>query len=946
MSRGTPLNLLAHLWDLSTGAIAVVNLDRTDLTTHMVSHLTGVPCVATSSQITAWAIHKEKDNPGSIKLGVAFGCAFANGVIAGFGGATYAGPLQTYLVELSRDGGGTFCAACWLEDCTITLGGTSQGILIEAESTFAGYGRTYVDHVTFDGSALSAVLGGTAGTIPLPPLPGNVTYASSTGTTVHGHYYPVALAGLLGLDQSVPLRPDQRSIANLPHMQYRFTATVNTTAIYPTTPVNVDIWDDTVANALITVLRAVAGKYDPRDTVPLGSRGHYHVDMVGRQAKAGAVGTVPKLALVANPGTGVYEVDQTTTAVFDATKLAIHPGNEQLRAQAQFLGDASNHGLPDNYRLTGLEILFPTAPNAAWYRNLLFVAVSTGSESGGVYYYVHDGLFRPCSQTMDVACMALDGSAPQTLYVGGTYGVFSWAPVPVQLNTPQPKPSPGVSAPGAWAQLGALSSAVTVLCIPGKDGDGNTVVWALAALGTSGTGIFQYPANAGEDNSDLGYGGWSLLAQGGNITAMAGGIGNLYYVDGSDPTTVYYQAAGQAAVRLDEGQFAGAGITGLDYLPGMVGIVVRTTAGSAGLYFIALGDHTAIDLNADGSLSDAYGNVLVNAVRETSAGSLNGSQVALLAGTDTGIFWTGVAPGVGNLGWQQATAQSGIGDLNVTLLAAGATQAILDRSFERVYAGNDTALWISNTGALWFFDALNAALDIGPFWMALASRNGLANFVDNNFDLLFASGTNLTLAKTNAGRGVSTQYITIAATDLACPPQNFVWARKLTARNDFNYRLVKVDSPAPYFAMEIQELAEITANDAVSVMQASEQLALAHLRYLMEAAQAPMTLDLSGMAYNVQDAALATLDTGDQIALTCQYSPAGADGTITPVCNWSSAPFYVLVYDEILDAGLMKVTMSVGSIMALVDDVLTTLREIVAGTSWGLSRDKRYRRIR
>ena len=183
------------------------------------------------------------------------------------------------------------------------------------------------------------------------------------------------------------------------------------------------------------------------------------------------------------------------------------------------------------------------------------------------------------------------------------------------------------------------------ICVPAAN-----TIWALVDEGSGKTNIFQFPAIGTEDNSDLGFGGWSRLKDSGTITAMSGGFGNLYYVESADPTTLLYQAPGVPVVPIAIP--GGAGIIGLDLLPG-TGVVVRTTAGSAGLYVVIISFGTTTTLKnlnpagtAAGGLADEYGYLQVNKIAVSGAGSLNGTTgVTLLAGTDKGGYFTTGVPG-------------------------------------------------------------------------------------------------------------------------------------------------------------------------------------------------------------------------------------------------------------------------------------------------------------
>lgn len=931
----TPLNLQAQIWDIEAGAILQISVQRADPVTHVLGAPVSVPALATSSMITAWAIGKKKSSPGTLKLGVAYGNAFANAVIQGFGGPTYTGPIKKYRVELSRNGFATPpCTWCWLESCSLHLGGADRGILIDSEDGFSGFSRTAIDHMTFDGAPLYSVLSGDPTQpgfqIPVTTDPTN----PSGGTTIKGKYYPAAFSGLRGLDKSISLAPSDRNPANLLRFGWSFNAANNPTtpAGFQNTAINADIWDDLVANALLAVLRAAAGKYDPTDRAPIGARAAYHVDIANLAAYCGYVGGAPVMSLVDTLAAGTYELT-SSQALFDPSKLVITPGTESMRAQAQFEGGASNHGLPDGSTITGLECIFPWQPGLTGnegYLNLMVCSCKTGNDDGGVFFNLHDGVLRPLSQAFDVQCLAYDGTA-RALVAGTEHGAFTW--------TQDPR---GLTKLPTWAKLGKLSATILQLCIPRAN-----TIWALADEGNGKVSIFEYPAIGGEDNTSLGFGGWSRIKQGGTIIAMAGGYGNLYYVESTDPTTLLLQQPDEPAQSVPIPQ--GAGVIGIDYLPTLVGVVARTTAGSAGLYAFNLGSLSPINLNPGGSnpkaggLADAFGYLIVNRVQQSGAPSLNGSLCVLLAATDKGVYFASQKPGTTGFRWRPATAQSGVGDRNVTLVSASPTQTVCGHTFERGYAASGTQLWVSNSGFLWLFDLLQAGLDKGAFWTALAGLCGQP-IPGNDVGAIVSVGVDPDLASQNGAVGRT--MLTLPANSPFNLKKNFVRARRLTARNDFTYRTVQVDSAAPYNAIEIQALAEITADDSRGAITAAEQLDLAEWRFLSGASRNPLTVPLEGMTYRTQEALLPALTTGDMVDVSANQYQIGPDGTYTQIVDWQQQAFYVLTYDEVKDGSVMKVSLQVGTIMALLDDAINLLKEIVSGTSYGLSRDKRYRKIR
>lgn len=920
----TPLDLYADLWDLKTGATAVIDVLRTNLTTHTTGTVTNVPCTASNALITQWAISRKYSSAGNIKLGVMFGCAFANGVIRACGGVDYSGPPLPYLLRLWRNGGaGAPIAVAWLKGITITLAGANRGILIDTPDITEQFDFTIQGHITYNGAPLSAVLDGSPGFIPITTDPSN----PNGGTTMPGTKYPQAFSGLSGLDHVIGLAPSLQSSANQQLMTFSFLAAADTPN-FPNTAINADIWDDTTSNGLQTVLRAAAGKFDPNDPQPLGSRVNYHVDLTNNILYCGLVGRIPAIDLQSALGSGTYELNEATQALFNLAQTTISPGVDAMRARVRFGGGPSNHGLPDGWTNTGLETIFPDASPDAAYLRMLVVAGSTGADGGGVYGYLHDGLLRRLSQAFDATCLAYDGTA-KTLYAGTPYGVLMRKPQISDLtNTP------------TWTPVGGLAAKVLALCIPATN-----IIWALVDEGNGSTSVFQFPAVVGDsDNTDLGFGGWSRIKQGGTITAMAGGIGNLYYVDSSDPTTLLLQTPGQEAQKIPIPN--GAGITGLDYLPTFTGIVVRTTGGSANLYAVLLGQTSLINLNPGGTnpkaggLADQYGYLQVNRVQQSGdTASLNGSPVVLLAVTDAGGFYAAQKPGGAPLVWKRMSALSGASDQSMDFIACSPTQTVLGRSLERVYMASANSLWISNSGSVWAFELLAANLDTGPAWSRLAA--GPSGIVPNNVGAICSPDSDFGLVQQNGALGLA---VNVAQANQL--PKNVARTRTLSPRNDYEYSMVVCDSPAPYFALEIQTLSEITADDSRGVITAAEELDLAEWRFLAENSVNPLTVQFPNLSYWTQESALPQMLTGSLFTASANSGEYGPDGTFTQVVDWQARGFYLLTYDEVKDGSVMKVTLSGGNIMVLLSDALQFLQEIVGGTSLGLARDKRYKRVK
>lgn len=936
----TPLSLAARLLDLDTydagtDAPAQVTLQRSNLgdkqnppVAIVVSTVT-VDAVATHRHIFAWSVGHAKDMAGTLTLGVRFGCALANAIIDAMGGTTYTGTYKRYLLQMSRDGGASWCTSCWLEGVTILPGGDQRGITIATKDSWDGYARGVVDHVTYNGAPLRNVLDSTPGNVP-------VVVSGSTGTTLSGANFP-DVGGLSRFTPGGPtLSADGQALLHYSiQTDSAFTASGDT-------PVNADIWGDTPANGVLSVLRAAAGQYNATDTAPLAARAHYHVDPATRTVYAGVVGTTSVIDLVATNGTD-YEVDQTTTARFDLASLAITPGNQGMRGRFTGLFGSSNHGFPDGYTITGISTLFDwiasgnifiTGTAQEWYTCLPIVCVSTGNGGGGVGFMLDKTWYR-MSQAMDVTCFALDGTrngggtGNENLYVGTPRGVFTWTVDPALLTS---RPT--------WTRVGAMDAPILDIEVVAHTYISSVdlvTIWALADTGSGTTGVMQAPPIGSENNTSLGFGGWSRIYHGGSLAAMAGGLGHLYTYDSTDATNLLYLSSGAPVKIAIPG---GAGVVGIDYLPTYTAVVIRTTAGSAGLYAIdfTVSATTLIDLNSDHSFADTFGPLTVNSIVVSNAANLNGTVCTLLAATDQGMWFTSITIAAGHsMAWQQGTAQTGVGSTSISMIHASPGQYMLGNAFEQVLVADANYLAISRSGGIWFFDVLASGLDLGPFWWALAFRV-LSAYPDTGVGG-FGNGT---LAGTVTGFG---QIIGVSSSDPAYEPDEFVWLRTLTpGRNEWVYDQDVLDSPAPYYAVEQQDVTDISADDSRGPIAASEAGALAAFRLMAELSRPALTLPLSGMSYWAQEAALPKIITGNLAHLTATSSHVGEDGTITVVCDWSDLPVYVQDYLETFDTqhGIMAVQMTVGTLFSLLDTDAQLFEEIIQGTAYGLNRSNRY----
>jgi hypothetical protein len=892
------------------------------------------------------------DGAGTLRVAFFLPTPEAAILITAFGGPTYQGPPKAYLLEVTDQyvtGNPTatvWDSAMWVESATITLGGDQAGIILDGKDIFDGYSRSYIDRVTFTGVSAEAILSGLPGTIPVP-----VGSLAAPGYT---------LPHQKGLLQSVP----GFTLAGQHHLAFTGNLDPNLRHLLVTMDVN----GDSIARAITTLLQALAGYYQVHDPAPFGARQHYTVDVPSRTVWAGYVGAAPAVTLLLN--IQGYALDETLYGgiVGDAS-FQILPHLEDCRAQDAFLGGSDNHGMPDGGRITGIAVYNPSQapvagaytpsptaiPPVDWNSSLLIVGISTGNEGGGVYYLIDKHLY-PMSQPMDVAALALVGG---TIYAATTMGVLTgtFSPIPV-----------------TYTRLGGLIAPVAD--VQAQASVGVTAIVTSGGAGSGSAGVYVYPQIANDgDSSVVGYAGWSRVVADDVTTAARvptsfNGMATAY-ASTSDPSTLLIRTDGTedtlrvpltgSLTRIYQSPYP---VSFNGSPPAYNFVFFLTSAGSLGMrYHNAAADIPSPDptivvysvLGAGRQLGDRFGSLVVaDLIAYPPGWSINGANVALLAATDNGVYFT--TDGTGGGQWFQAGGPNSLDTAGVSRIAAGTIQTVIDQQIVRLFAASDHALLVSSTGGQYFQDVLAQELDLGPAWYAMAQRNGGTPWPDNQVGALLTgsapakspvggvplgppAGTKPDDPRVLAGGGAGTAIL-VAPTDPIPLGPTIQFCRRRNERNEFSYRVVDPTSPAPYAALEPAELVQMSADDARDAITAADQLLLEHLRHLSLAARQKVTIRVS-TGYTTADAALRKVKCGDQVALEYALSAEGYDHTMVTVCTLTAAqPWYVMKKTSTQQQGFIQVDLELANIAAF---ATPDLQEIVSGVADGNARDRRYR---
>jgi hypothetical protein len=587
----------------------------------------------------------------------------------------------------------------------------------------------------------------------------------------------------------------------------------------------------------------------------------------------------------------------------------------------------------------------------AWNWQNCVPVISMGTQTGnvgGLFYTPGDNIFHRLSQQMSVNYMTYDEEL-NIIFVANDFGVYylslnpteitptGWPTIPAghPLGTEIPS-SPGKVGSGlANPKLNRLGSLVrhVVKVITSKGDNGITYVMAHSqGSGNGGDGIFCYPCIPGDQTADVGYGydlttgavsdTWSRIQALETVVDFTAykGLQYLYFINSQTDVnnqgawvTIVYNAGSTSTDMPPVGKakihdFGRASLITFEHDGKSPNIFLTTAAGSARFYRIQAGTKNVFDANADRTLKDLDGlpvqvNHIVHygvyandalGISENLTPSINGHNVALLACTDHGLFYTSSLTG-GQ--WQPTNGQSGLETTNIVWASGGLGQPILQHKVYRVFASDGQNFYQSNNGGIWWTNVTAASLDLAPFFYGLYQELvPLSTFPHNNITVLSSSqGSTTTFAPGD--------FETITAGNAYDLPKDFQWARRLDEHNDWTYRLIDTRSNAPFFGIMFSQVNSLQGSLQVPPIVASQQLAIVTMRWLMEATKNFSTITIESQ-FTQDNAALRTLRPTMQV--TVEYSGFIArfvtvSGDLVAqgmhYVNYKKTPFYVISHE-------------------------------------------------
>lgn len=858
------------------------------------------------------------DDAHPVKVRIPAGTHLYDAASAAFGGPTFTAPPQTYLGRLSMDNGFSWDTAFWIEAGTVNFQPPCMDL--DCEDVYAGTKNTYDDRSTFTDVPLLAAAFGQAGTVPL----GNESGATQ-----------LALGGTMpnqkGIGRIIPGGANWAGRGLL-------TFTVLADPHVANAPVTVDINADSIHDGLLKLAQIAGSVFNPSDPAPYGSRQHLSIDTGAMTIAIGKVSATPALTFRLNDGTPVGLAE----ALIDGRTFQIRPMLTNMRGKVSLRGAASTHNLPDGARITGLVVVNTghDTTSTNWFDSLPIISVATGNEGGGVFMYTHDGVFRRLSQVMDVWCLAVDKDA-NSLIAGTTYGVRT-APSGSIIQTTWPKVGPQ----DAESLAHTLSAKVVSLWVPLPN-----VIYALcdSSNGGAGVGVYRFPLLTGETDGgkNAGHMHWSRPGVS-DIIFAAGNDDNLYLVDRSVPHRITRQinAADMPFVDTPDG----AAVVGLDYIPELGRIFVRTATGAAGFYYLDLGSTSLVTANPGGTgpggLADSAGPLSVLGVGYHNA-ARNGLNTQLLAITDRGAYWSGQTNGAG---WQSMQAQNGLRDVQGAFIAGGKPQTVLNRVMTRLWLAGDSSFYESNSGGIWWEDVLAKQVDGIPF-IAELHREIYGTLPDNTIgglgNVTGASqaagpvgsivrvGSPIPTAPSVVNTGGSGQVLPIPKSNPRVLPNEMYYALRLTDRGDKTARIDHVTTVAPYAATEMGEESGIVADDSTPVNRASEQLMQLTFQEINQRTKPDIAVPLV-YRWNDTDHSLRRLQTGDVVAVTATIQAPGPE-TVSTQVDWHAQLLYVLAVEHSTeqDGTQVRTTISAGTSMLISRQGLDALFN---GLAYGVSR--------
>lgn len=613
---------------------------------------------------------------------------------------------------------------------------------------------------------------------------------------------------------------------------------------------DIDVNRDNALHATQVIAERLASTVDPQQA-------QFYVDSGAQEVVVGNLGGGPGVAFqpdVSQPQPILLATQYQQQAI------------DQCRS-CSFQGGDTHHGIPDGGRLTDIQTINNQASDATgnFRSGLPVISIYVNRDRGGVYYYPGDGALHAMSQAMGVTDLWYDETI-HMLFAATDAGVYQGAA------------DPGVTDP--WQRLGGMALQVVRLA---KDGG---LLYALVEFQNGGARhVLRYPGSS----SGYGYDGWDDMLTFPGLVDMGVCNGTIYLITQSMPNIVLFADGDQRALPNSGAYPVGFDAISTDGFT-VDGLVVRTDQGSSALYYVAAGAKTFTPMNTDTSLVDRYGApVMVNEIRACSTGEIlfsNGSvSVALLAATSVGVYVT--ADATGATGWRFTGGQSNIGDIDVQHVAVSPGRLWLGHMLTRVWAINDTSIYLSPNGTVNWVDVIAKPLDAGPaFYEAWRQQYGV--FPDNVADTIAYRGYTLT--------------------------------RVVNGIGEYDYIMINEDSTAPAGAHRDSEISEISTPALLSEVRASQVLCDGMVRFLGWTSRPQTILVVQSMADDTSDALFVLRPTHDVSATGAIVSTVvnGGDGGQVVTLGAVDIAGYVLEhtisYDADQDPGAVSTTTRIGTL--------------------------------
>lgn len=799
--------------------------------------------VATTTEVLNPQFGPVLDGPGTCHAEFRVGTAFINAMIAALGGPTWQGSIKAYLFELFQDGGLLPDSSMWLEKGSVDFSDENAGIILDGLDIVRGFDAAYLDHATYIGVRTDDAMGAT---------PGNIR-VDSTRLMLASATLPIWWAGLY---HQTPGKNTMPGTA----VQLHFTAITNAKVAANT--IDLEENSDSLNQAAGNALAAGSGVFDPTNPGDFGAHQHLVFDVMNRQVLVGYRNDTPVLTI--QGGMAPSAVDETTeAAIVDFDTASIPFDLTVYAAQTEQKGGSSDHDMPQGANITGLVIINKPAVGTSHgpYDNLIIVSFSTSTGGGNISFWLGDGLFHPLSQTMDVAGLAVDGTA-NILYAATARGIMY-------------RSTAGPYTAAAWSRLGDKTIAFSKVWVPAEG-----VIYALSSGSNNGPGTIAI--NEIGVNGVWRYtivDGWKRIVTNENILDASGGDTELYYYDSQAPATLTYTTYPSAGTPRGIVMPLGVYISGLDF-DGYTGkVVIRTELGSTVFKTVSAG--VLADVDSSGSLTDGYGALSPNKYLGYS-GAINGKAVSGFVAADRGIYWRSTPTGQ----FAPTDGQSGIQDVNATFFDVGAAMTVMGRVCVPLAAAGPSLLRISMDGGLHWIDVLAQNVDAVAAWYE-GIREATGEYPGGE---VAAFGSNPGYSSDPEGDGTIVHIDASAQLGL---PDGWICARRWTNNMEFTVRLDILDSKVPYNQMKPLEDDSIQADASRGALDASSAVLTAMYRTLAQASvmQSSFTCTVVQLT---QEARIRTALLGDAVLVNANKTYLGADRTTTTVMlDYSNTKLYI-----------------------------------------------------